>query len=142
MYTCIHVYIYIYIYTYRCVYRLHKRLTTANLRTKILDFRGFDSSKILRLSGGIPRPLGSFLEIMSQTNLSRDSLSREIGRMMVGALLLNKTLFSDYQGFVTDKAPTNVDECVQSLLRISIRRLSNGGSQIPEPLLISTSECP
>ena len=30
---------------------------TANLRTKILDFGGFDSSRILILRGGIPRPI-------------------------------------------------------------------------------------
>ena len=31
-------------------------LGTANLRTKILDFRGFDSSRINVERGGIPRP--------------------------------------------------------------------------------------
>ena len=36
---------------------------TANLRTKILDFRGFDSSIILISMGGIPRPIGIFPEI-------------------------------------------------------------------------------
>ena len=30
---------------------------TANLRTRILDFRGFDSSVILILKGGIPRTI-------------------------------------------------------------------------------------
>ena len=35
---------------------------TANLRTKSLDFRGFDSSIILMLKGGIPRPIGNFPE--------------------------------------------------------------------------------
>ena len=44
---------------------------TANLRTKILDFRGFDSSRILILRGGH----------FESSNLSRDHLSREIGRM-------------------------------------------------------------
>ena len=33
-----------------------KRSRTANLRTKIQDFRGFDSSKILIERGGIPCP--------------------------------------------------------------------------------------
>ena len=36
--------------------------STANLRTKILDFRGFDSSIILIVRGGIPRPVGNFPE--------------------------------------------------------------------------------
>ena len=31
---------------------------TANLRTKILDFGGLDSSRILVLRGGIPGPKG------------------------------------------------------------------------------------
>ena len=38
----------------------HHGTPTANLRTKILDFRGFDSSRILSLMGGIPRPIGDF----------------------------------------------------------------------------------
>ena len=33
---------------------------TANLHTKIKDFRGFDSIRILILRGGIPRPMGDF----------------------------------------------------------------------------------
>ena len=47
----------------------------ANLRAKILDFRGFDASIFLTLRGGI---------VMSRnyesTNLNRHNLSREIGR--------------------------------------------------------------
>ena len=42
---------------------------TPNLRTKILDFRGFDSSRILIVRGGIPRPIGNFTESMSQAIL-------------------------------------------------------------------------
>ena len=54
------------------------RVTTANLRTKILDFRGSDSSRILISRGGILRKsCGS----LASTNLGRDDLSREIGRM-------------------------------------------------------------
>ena len=53
--------------------------STANLRTKILDFRGFDSSIILRLRGGILMSIGSFPESLVSRNLSRDNLSREIG---------------------------------------------------------------
>ena len=57
---------------------------TANLRTKVLDFRGFDSSIILILRAGILMSIaGSFLVInlSSQViNLSREILSREMGR--------------------------------------------------------------
>ena len=57
------------------------RIPTANLRTKILDFRGFDSSTILNLRGGILRPVGNFPGILSQgILLGMIDLSREIGR--------------------------------------------------------------
>ena len=39
---------------------------TANLRTKTLDFRGFDSHIILSLSGGILMSIGNFPEMLSQ----------------------------------------------------------------------------
>ena len=42
---------------------------TANLRTKTPDFRGFDSSIIISLSGGIPRSTGILPEIQSQAIL-------------------------------------------------------------------------
>ena len=51
---------------------------TANLCTKILDFRGFDSSRILNSRGGIPRPIGDFPEGLSQAIL--------VGIMLVGKL--------------------------------------------------------
>ena len=51
------------------------RGSTANLRTKIRDFRGFDSSRILIFRGGIIMSIGNKLE---SSNLSRDNLSREI----------------------------------------------------------------
>ena len=41
-----------------------------------MDFRGFDSSRILNLRGGIPRPKENFLEVLSQR---MDNLNREIG---------------------------------------------------------------
>ena len=53
-------------------------MTSANLRTKILNFRGFDSSIILILRDGIPRPIGNFPEISSQRIL--------LGRFLVGRL--------------------------------------------------------
>ena len=50
-------------------------LATANLRTKILDFRGSDLSIILSSRGAILMSIGS----VESTNLSRDALRREIG---------------------------------------------------------------
>ena len=46
-------------------------LGTANLRTKILDFRGFDSSRSLILRGGILVSIGDFV----LENLSRRILA-------------------------------------------------------------------
>ena len=51
---------------------------TPNLPTNIVDFRGFDSSIILNLRGGIRRPIGIFPEILSQAMLA--------GRILVGKL--------------------------------------------------------
>ena len=53
-------------------------LLTANLRTKILDFRGFDPSIILILRDGILMSIGDFLESLSQAIL--------VGIMLVGRL--------------------------------------------------------
>ena len=52
---------------------------TANLPTNIMDFRGFDSSIILILRGGIPRPIGDSSGKFDSSNLNRDNVSREIG---------------------------------------------------------------
>ena len=51
---------------------------TANPRTNIVDFRGFDSRIILILRGGIPRPIGNFPESLTQAIL--------VGAMLVGRL--------------------------------------------------------
>ena len=52
--------------------------TTANLRTNIMDFRGFDSNTILMLRGGIAGPMGNLPESLSQAIL--------VGIMLVGKL--------------------------------------------------------
>ena len=53
------MYIYIYIYTYGArPDRRTKALRTANLRTKILDLRGFYSSIVLILRGGTLMSIG------------------------------------------------------------------------------------
>ena len=51
---------------------------TANLRTNIVDSRGFDWRIILILRDGIPRPKGDFPEVLSQAIL--------VGLMLVGRL--------------------------------------------------------
>ena len=50
----------------------------ANLRTKLLDFRGSDSSIILVLRGGFPSPIGKLLVSLSQAIL--------VGIILVGRL--------------------------------------------------------
>ena len=52
--------------------------STANLRTKILDFRGIDSSRILIVRGGILKSIGNFPERLSQQIL--------VGIILVGRL--------------------------------------------------------
>ena len=72
---CIYIYIhmYIYIYIYTCTYTC-----TANLRTNIVDFRGFDSNVILMSRGGILMSIGNLPESLSQAML--------VGIMLVGRL--------------------------------------------------------
>ena len=60
---------------------------TANLRTDIMDFRGFDSSIILIIRGGIPRPTGDFPESLSQAIL--------VGIILVGRLGVSYTPHSN-----------------------------------------------
>ena len=55
----------------------------ANLRTKILDFRGFDSSRILIIKGWNSHIHREFPGHLKSNNLSREILSREIGRSSV-----------------------------------------------------------
>ena len=63
--------------------RYFKKTPTANLRTKTLDFRGFDSSIISIVRGGIPSPIGIFPESLSQAILAGITL---VGRLGVHAL--------------------------------------------------------
>ena len=51
---------------------------TPRLPTNIVDFGGVDSSVILILRGGIPRPIGDFPESLTQAML--------VGVMLVGGL--------------------------------------------------------
>ena len=45
--------------------------STANLPTNIVDFRGFDSSTVLMLRGGIPRPIWGFPGKFDSSNVGR-----------------------------------------------------------------------
>ena len=58
---------------------------TANLRTKTLDCRGLDSSRIWILRGGIPRSVGNFPETPSQRILA--------GIILVGRLGVHPRLY-------------------------------------------------
>ena len=71
MYDCVCIYIYI------CIRRSADK-RTADLRTKILDFRGLDSSRVL--NGCNSQAHREFPGNSESSNLSRDILSREIGR--------------------------------------------------------------
>ena len=64
------VYIYIYVNSFSGY--------TPNLPTIIMDFTVFDSSIILMLRGGIPRPMGISPESLTQAML--------VGIMLVGGL--------------------------------------------------------
>ena len=57
----------------------------ADLRTRTLDFRGFDSSIILLLRGGILMSIGNFPDILSQAILGI-ILVGILGVFSVGAL--------------------------------------------------------
>ena len=74
------MFIYTYVHTMARTYATNCRASTANLRTMIMHFRGFDSSIILILRGGIPRPIGNSPGEFESSNVSRDDVSREIGR--------------------------------------------------------------
>ena len=75
MRVCMYVYVYVYIYIY---------IYTANLRTNIMDVRGFDSTMILMLRGAILMSIGNFPEVLSQAMLVECNVIREIGRMTTG----------------------------------------------------------
>ena len=60
--------------------RLQVYRRAANLRTNIMDFRGFDSSIILILTGWNSHVHRGFPRKFESSDLSRDNLSREIGR--------------------------------------------------------------
>ena len=62
--------------------------STANIRTRILDFRGFDSSRILMLRGGILMSIGSSPEMLSQRILVGTILVGRLGACFLSAGIL------------------------------------------------------
>ena len=48
---------------------------TQSLRASTMDFRGFDSSIMSIVRGGIPRPTGTCPGMFESSNLSRDNVS-------------------------------------------------------------------
>ena len=75
----------------------------ANLRTKILDLIGFDSSIIFSLRGGIPRPIGNFMESLSQAIL--------VVRTLVGRLGVLPALGLPLSAAPPGLRPSGVCEC-------------------------------
>ena len=69
--------------------------TTANLRTKIPDFRGFDSNIILKLRGGILMSMGNLLELLSQQIFIWKVLVGRLGALPVACALILFAAFSD-----------------------------------------------
>ena len=68
-------------YTYMISRRARRRAVfTANLRTKIMDFRGIDSSRIFTFKGWNSQANRGLRKYLESSNLSRDNLSMEIGR--------------------------------------------------------------
>ena len=68
-----------------CFARSLARAPTANLRTKILDFRGFDSSRISISMGGIHVSTGDIPKVLSQ-------------RILVGIILVGRVAVDREQG--------------------------------------------
>ena len=88
IYIYIYIYVYIYVYTYIYIYierereiytYIHITRPAANLRNKIMDVRGFDSSISFIIRYEIPHALRVFPGSLESRNLSRGDLSREIG---------------------------------------------------------------
>ena len=99
IHTCIHTYIHIVQrrdeprhFCQPSYFCLHLRVeptirNTANLCTKILDFRGLDSSRTLISRGRIPMSTGYFLEMLSRQILA--------AIILVGSILPNPSILAN-----------------------------------------------
>ena len=63
--------------------RIKMMLESNPFPTDIVGFKGFHSSIILILRGGMPRPIGNLPESLSQAILVGCNVSSEIGRIVV-----------------------------------------------------------
>ena len=72
--------------------KCHRTLRVSHIRPisvpRFWISEGFDSSIILMLRGGIPRYVGNFPRSFEPTNLIRDNLGGEIGRLELATLLV------------------------------------------------------
>ena len=106
-----HIYIYIYICTYMFIYIYYRNATRGASRTeipprlgatvtygqspytKILDFGGFDSSRILSLRGGILVSMGSCPESLSLQGISVCRRNRTTSHTCVRTRALYRTAY-------------------------------------------------
>ena len=72
------------------------RLPTANPRTNIVEFGGFDSNTILILRSGLPRPKGDFPESLTQAMLAGATLVGQLN-VILSLLLLAITKSINYE---------------------------------------------
>ena len=73
-----------------------ERGATANLRTKILDFGGFDSSGILIPRGGSSYAQKEFIDKFESTNLSRENIRMRMCTHTGFQVVLGANLFSRF----------------------------------------------
>ena len=107
---CICMYRYIYIYKLTATLLapaaalscecLRSTCLTPNLPTKIVGFRGFDSSIMLCLRGGIARPVGNFPESLTPAMLEGVMLVGRLGVRPISLLRLSLLwlLVSEFPG--------------------------------------------
>ena len=78
-------------------------LATPDLPANIVEFRGFDSSIVLILRGGIPRPIGDSPESSSQAML--------VGTMLVGRLgvLISGNCYNNNNNNNSGSSHDNID---------------------------------
>ena len=96
----------------------------ANLRTKILAFRGFDASRILSWRVGIPKPIGNFPEDLSQAIL--------VGIILVGRLGLSENTSKTTIGSKISSCQTPVGLSTCSRFGRALRRRPRVGSPQPQ----------
>ena len=120
---------------------------TANLHTKILDFRGYDSSRILLQRGGILMSIGNFLESLSPRILVGIILViREIGRRSSCARVTVRASRAvsgegDLVAPSTNTPPSGFGACERSRVESSHRR-APPSSEIGRATDVSTLRSP